>query len=54
MVTVTTTVTLPLILSQKCVKYGLNKSKIAREAVIRFIEDYEKEHGIVDDGELHG
>ena len=43
MVTVTTTVTLPLILSQKCVKYNLNKSKIAREAIAEYIKKYEKE-----------
>lgn len=54
MVSVSTTISLPFDVWLKCNEYRLNRSKIAREAVIRFIEDYEKEHRIVDDGELHG
>ena len=43
MVSVNTTITIPHELSQKCVKYNLNKSKIARDAIAEYVKKYEKE-----------
>ena len=52
MVSVNVSACVPFEAYIKTCEYGLNRSKISREAIIKAVKDFEKDHGIVDDGSL--